>query len=249
MSVFILEDDVIQAEKLKRMIKAICEEQKIGDVPIFATSKGERIIERIAHSSRNNIYFLDIEIKNEEQKGFKVAQDIRRVDERGIIVFITTHSEFAPISYQYMVSALTFIDKHLNQEMLYAHVEKCLLKYKQSNQHFAPVDDFILENAHATIRVPFADIEYVMTAEPHRLELMTANRVIRFYGKLKEVEDRDERLIRCHQSYVVNVEKIVELNMKEKVAVLTNEARVPVSRRLFKKVNTTWQHYLSENGG
>ncbi|WP_338752636.1 LytTR family DNA-binding domain-containing protein [Bacillus sp. FJAT-52991] len=249
MSVFILEDDVIQAENLKRMIRDICEKHDIDDASVFATSKGERIIERIAYSSMNNIYFLDIEIKNEEQKGFKVAQEIREADERGIIVFITTHSEFAPISYQYMVSALTFIEKNLNREMIYANVEKCLLKYKKSNQVFTPVDDFILENPHATIRINFSEIEYFMTAESHRLELITANRVIRFYGKLKDVEESDERLIRCHQSYVVNLEKIVECNMREKVVILKSGASVPISRRLLRKVNTKWRNYISDNGG
>lgn len=84
-----------------------------------------------------------------------MAQEIRKYDTQGIIVFVTTHSEFAPISYQYMVSALTFIDKGLSYEERYKVFEQCLLQYEARNKHIIPSDDFIVENSNATVRVPF----------------------------------------------------------------------------------------------
>lgn len=246
MSIFILEDDIIQAENLKKVIQEICEKHEIRYDFIFSTSKGERIIERISTTSMNAIYFLDIEINKEAQKGFRVAQNIRELDDRGIIVFITTHSEFAPISYQYMVSALTFIDKGLPYDQRYMSLVKCLLKYQKSNTDFAPVDDFILENNHSTVRVPFSEIEYFMTAESHRLQLITHCRVISFYGKLAEVENKDERLIRCHQSYIVNLEEITEIDTKERLLKLKSGATIPVSRRLVRKVHTSWKSIVGK---
>lgn len=55
--------------------------------------------------------FLDIEIKGEEKKGLEIAKEIRKKDPHATIVFVTTHSEFMPITFQYKVAALDFIDK------------------------------------------------------------------------------------------------------------------------------------------
>src|SRR5690625_3771405 len=99
MSIFIIEDDIIQAEKLKKDIVKICDIHHIPYYFIEVTSRNEKIIERISETTQIPIYFLDIEIKSEKKKGLTVAQQIRQIDPHGIIVFITTHSKFAPISY------------------------------------------------------------------------------------------------------------------------------------------------------
>ncbi|OJD78248.1 LytR/AlgR family response regulator transcription factor [Bacillus paramycoides] len=236
MSIFILEDDIIQAQQMKRLVEEICEKYMLAFDFIEVTSKSENIINNISRATYVPIYFLDIEIKREERKGLQVAQEIRKYDTQGIIVFVTTHSEFAPISYQYMVSALTFIDKGLPYEERYKVFEQCLLQYEARNKAAIPNDDFIVENNNATVRVPFQEIEYIMTDEPHRLALVTLDRIVYFYGTLKEIEIIDERLFRCHQSYIVNTKQMSSYDAKQKMMILKSGKRIPVSRRLVSKV-------------
>lgn len=236
MSIFILEDDVIQAQQLKRLIEEVCEKQDILYDFIETTSKSRDIINKIGQTTYIPIYFLDIEIKNEEKKGLQVAQEIRKYDSKGIIVFVTTHSEFAPISYQYMVSALTFIDKGLPYKDRYNMFEQVLLHYHERNQTNLPTDDFVVENDKTTIRLPFDEIEYIATEQPHRLVLIATNRTLSFYGTLKEVELVDERLLRCHQSYLVNVEKISTYDARDRMIVFKSGSKVPVSRRMNRKI-------------
>ncbi len=114
--------------------------------------------------------------------------------------------------------------------------EQCLLQYEARNKHIIPSDDFIVANSNATVRVPFHEVEYVMTDEPHRLALVTLDRIVYFYGALKEIEIIDERLFRCHQSYIVNTKQMSSYDAKQKMIVLKSGKRIPVSRRLVSKV-------------
>lgn len=236
MSIFILEDDVIQAQQLKRLVEEICIKHQLKYDFMEVTSRSADIIEKISHTTYVPIYFLDIEINDEKRKGLQVAKEIRAYDSQGIIVFVTTHYEFAPISYQYMVSAFTFIDKGLPDEERYNMFEKCLLHYQACNVTSLPTDDFVVENNHTTLRVPFAEVEYMMTDQPHRLSLVATERMINFYGTLKEIESLDERLFRCHQSFVVNKRKICAYDATEKMILLKSGNKIPVSRRLVRKV-------------
>jgi len=236
MSIFILEDDVIQAQHLKRLVKKICEKHQLSYDFIEVTSKSTQIIGKIPLTTYIPIYFLDIEIKNEERRGLQVAQEIRKYDPEGIIVFVTTHSEFAPISYQYMVSAFTFIDKALSYAERYQIFEQCLLHYHTRNDSYVPKDDFIVENAKTTVKVPFQEVEYIKTDEPHRLVLATTDRLVQFYGSLKDIETIDRRLLRCHQSFVVNTTHISSYDTAERMILLKSNKRIPVSRRLSRKV-------------
>lgn len=235
MSIFIYEDDVIQAQHMKRLVEEICEKHQLAYDFIEVTSRSERIIEKLPLTTHVPIYFLDIEIKGEERKGLQVAQEIRTYDTHGIIVFVTTHSEFAPISYQYMVSALTFIDKGLPYDERYRMFEQCLLHYKERNKIDSPADDFIVENTNATVRVPTSEVEYITTGEPHRLTLVSKDRIIHFYGTLKDIETSDVRFFRCHHSYVVNKIEVAAYDTTEKMLVLKSGKRIPVSRRMSRK--------------
>lgn len=240
MSIFIYEDDLIQAQQMKSLIEELCAKHHIAYDFIEVTSRAENIIEKIPHTTYVPLYFLDIEIKSEERKGLEVAQMIRQYDQEGIIVFVTTHAEFAPLSYEYMVSAFTFIDKALPYEARYNLFEQCLNHYEERNRNKNPVDDFVIQNEHTTIRVAFSRVHYIKTDGPHRLALVTDNRYINFYGSLKEVLTLDHRLLRCHQSYVVNLSAIKKYDAANRLLTLKSGAVIPVSRRLSRSV----QHAL-----
>lgn len=236
LSIFILEDDVIQAQRMKQLVEELCEVQQISYDFIEVSSKPHEIISKIAHCTNIPIYFLDIEIKSEERKGFDVAQEIRKIDPYGIIVFVTTHSELAPISYQYMVSALTFIDKNAPFQVRKQLIETCLQHYVSKNGMTQQEDNLLVENAYTTVKVPFQTVEYIMTDEPHRLKLITTNQLIQFYGTLKEIEQLDSRLIRCHKSFLVNEAHLQAIDMKTQQLVLKSGKTIPVSRRMLKPI-------------
>lgn len=238
MSIFILEDDLYQAQRMQQMIQDICEKEQIPYNFIETTSRADEIVSKIACCTYTPIYFLDIEIKQETRKGLEVARELRTIDPEGIIVFVTTHSELAPISYQYMVSALTFIEKDLPYDMRRKLIMDCLAHYVKKNKGVMDKDYFVIDNSYTTIKVPFDTVEYIMTDEPHRLQLVTTNQLIQFYGTLKEIEQMDERLVRCHKSVLINKMHVQQLDPKQQLVQLISGKQVPVSRRLMKTMKT-----------
>lgn len=117
----------------------IDEISKESNIPISykTTGKVREFEEYIENDEVNQLYFLDIDIHGIEKKGFEVAQLIRHYNPYAIIVFITSRSEFATLTYKYQVSALDFVDKDINDEMFKKELSKisstrrvCYLKMK-----------------------------------------------------------------------------------------------------------------------
>ena len=57
-----------------------------------------------------------------KRQGLDIAKEIRKKDPNATIVFVTTHSEFMPVTFKYRVAALDFIDKALDDEDFYERV-------------------------------------------------------------------------------------------------------------------------------
>ena len=237
MKVFILEDDAVQRLRMEKMIKQIAHKQKIFCQEIFATSHPDKLLKAIDGTSEHQLYFLDLEIKNYVKKGLEVAQYIRKRDPYGTIVFVTTHTELAPKTFAYKVAAVDFIEKDQSETNFKKRIEECMLianEYKKSKS--VNIDTLSFDNKYTSFKIPFSEIYYFETSDiPHKLRLVTATKMIDFYGNLNEVVACDDRLFRCHNSYVVNLANAYKIDKTEKLLYFNDHICCFISRRLLKE--------------
>ena len=129
MKVLILEDVIQHQVRLERTLDEISKELNIP-ISYKTTGKEREFKEYIENDEVNQLYFLDIDIHGIEKKGFEVAQFIRHHNPYAIIVFITSRSEFATLTYKYQVSALDFVDKDINDELFKKRIKQSILYTK-----------------------------------------------------------------------------------------------------------------------
>ena len=116
MRIFVLEDDFSQQTRIETTIEKLLKEHQIIPSSFEVFGKPDQLLAEVHEKGAHQLFFLDIEIRNEEMKGLEVARKIRDRDPYALIVFVTTHSEFMPLSFRYQVSALDYIDKALSAE-------------------------------------------------------------------------------------------------------------------------------------
>lgn len=247
MGIYILEDQQFQAEVLKKIIGQINTNNHFFSEKIHIFGRGQDILEHIYHVTDGNIYFLDIQIKDDLLRGLEVAKEIRKIDSDGIIVFVTTHSEFAIISYKYMVSAFTFIEKNSKAEEFHQAVEECLIEYNNKKKRIVAGAYFLFKSKSLDIKLPYNDIFYFRTTYDHRIELVAKNQIREFFGELKQLEQSEKRLTRIHQSYLVNLSNVMTLDKRNKELVFANEDRLPISRKYYKSVLSVFTSQNAES--
>lgn len=239
MKIFVLEDDLKQQAYMESTIQGILEKNGWECQFLEIYGKPDMLIDAVRERGSHQIFFLDIEIKQETQKGLEVAGKIRKLDPYALIVFVTTHSEFMPLTFRYQVSAFDFIDKGLPEEDFIKQIEQDLAYLYERKDSFQAEETFLFENSKSDFQVPFNEIYYFETSEvPHRLVLYTKKERIEFYGQLSEITKQDKRLYRCHRSYVVNPANISQLDKIENIAYFPNGASCYVSRLKMKGLRT-----------
>ncbi|MDR0922563.1 MAG: LytTR family DNA-binding domain-containing protein [Lactobacillales bacterium] len=237
MNIFILEDDFLHQARLEKTIQKIMKKNQWNYRFIEIFEKPQQLLEAIKEKGNHQIYFLDIEIKNKEKKGLEVAEEIRRIDPTGMIVFVTTHSEFAPITYAYKVMALDFIDKAQTEEAFEKSIEECL--HYTMNLSSQPLADtsFVYNSPQAQLQIPYNEILYFETAETiHKVCLTTKNERMEFYANLSEIDKKNECFFRCHRSFVVNPENVVRVSKKNNLVYFENGDSCLVSRKKLKEL-------------
>ncbi|WP_159592370.1 response regulator transcription factor [Streptococcus halichoeri] len=231
MNIFILEDDFLHQTRIENIVRQILADQQIEVKHFDVYGKPNQLLEDISERGGHQLFLLDIEIKDDEKRGLDLAIEIRQKDPHAEIVFVTTHSEFMPVSFQYHVSALDFIDKELPEEQFTERIEQ-LIKYVQHQQGKTLAEDsFVFKNAKTQVQILFADLLYIETScIAHKLVLYSTRERIEFYGELSEIIKQEPRLFQSHRSYVVNPYNISSINRDERLVYLKNGSSCLVSR-------------------
>ena len=113
----------IQQSRLETAIEKVAQAGGIKYKRLEIFGKPRQLLDAISETGSHQFFFLDIEIKDEEKKGMEIAKEIRARDPQATIVFVTTHSEFMPLTFRYRVAAMDFIDPHSYfYEPIYDHI-------------------------------------------------------------------------------------------------------------------------------
>lgn len=248
MSIYILEDNLFQRDYLIKIVHSICENIGLVSVEICETTHPETLIQLCkSATSDKNLYFIDLKIDGDETAGLKAAKKIRKIEPWAIIVFVTSYADLALLSYEYMISAFAYVLKYDNENDYFNKIESCVLAYNDSLNASVPEKYFIYENKFTTVRFPFKDLLYVTSVSPHKLVLRTINKEIYSYGTLKNIQNLDNRIVRCHQSYLINIENVKMIDKSNHQLILENDVVIPISRKTYATVFESWKKYHDSN--
>lgn len=243
MKVLVLEDTLQHQVRIETVLYEIAEELDTT-IDVTTTGKIREFEEYVSSDQINQLYFLDIDIKGEEKKGLDMAQLIRAHNPYAIIVFVTSHSEFATLTFSYKVAALDFIGKELDNVAFKKRVKECIQYARQILiENDTVVDYFEYDYKGSRFSIPFHDIYYIeTTGTPYKLRVVGKNFAKEFRGLLTDILEKDKKTKRFfspHKSYLANITHIQGYDNKKKELLFYEDRRIPLSRlkiRELKKI-------------
>lgn len=236
LNIYLCEDNDVQRQKISALIKNIILFEDYDLHFEYETHDPHQLLEKISTQTGPGLYFLDIDL-NSDMNGLALAQEIRKKDSRGFIVFITTHSEMSYMTFSYKVEALDFIIKD-NTKELQNRIHQCIIdaynRYSSPNNHEQRI--FKAVTAEKEYCIAFDEIIYFETSENiHKVILHTKNGILEFPGQLKNIETQlDKRFFRCHRSFLINKDYLKEVDLKNNLATMTNNETCFVSVKAMK---------------
>lgn len=190
------------------------------------------ILNEVKKKKEPAIYFLNICFEA-DINGIKLGAQIREYDKLGVIVYITPHLEMVYLSYLYKVEALDYIIKD-DFEKISERLEECLERAnKKLNIDNEDLKKFKIKYTDKIVGISKNEIIYFETSEkPHKIILHSQNDELEFTGKLKDIENSmGDEFFRCHKSYLINMAKVKEINIKDKTVLLSNGQICLVSKK------------------
>ncbi|RHW45992.1 DNA-binding response regulator [Bombilactobacillus bombi] len=243
MDILICEDNIEQLYEIKRIIQNL---QKISNLKLnlrIASTRAEDLVQ-VIHTrgyQPGALFILDIGLDKSVINGFEIAQLIRKLDIWSAIVFVTTHSEMAYLTFTYKVAALDYILKDNLKNFQQKIIECVNLAYQR--QKIACKEQTIAKKyltfkvGSKLIRIFEDDFIYAETSpNKHRIIIHALNQQMEIYGSLDEVMTMSNKILRCHNSYVINSDQLQLLDLNSMLLFLNHNCSCPVSRKYLSSI-------------
>lgn len=235
MNIFICEDNQEQRLKLEKIIQDILLQDNIQGNINISTSSSEDILTYIKEHNSTGVYFLDIDI-GENINGIELAKKINKVDRNANIIMITSHAEMSPLTFKYHIGAIDYIVKGREEE-IYKRVRDCLKFIDDKNKQYTLSNCITIENNQSVEKTKYDDIIFFETTKKRTIAVHTYESYVEFKGTLNEIEKKlDKRFIRCHKSFIVNKDKVVKVDKRQRILFMEDGSKCFVSMLLMNKV-------------
>lgn len=235
MKVVICEDDSLHRHLIYKELKNYAMFHNPSVEIVLETASPEEVL---AYAAEHHVdcYFLDIDLSH-ELTGMDVAYEIRKDNPLASIIFVTTDAEKWHLVFKYQLEALDYIVKDTQEKMavqLRKVIHTAFEKYQKLGRN-EQANVYQLKVDRRIVNIPYEDIYFFSTSpQVHKIELYAKNHYYEFYGSMQELEKIDERFYRCHTSYVINLQHIVALNVKERTVTMADESICKVSFRAMR---------------
>lgn len=231
LEVLICDDNRSYRNKIKQIIENTILRESLDLHISMCTQNPMELLNYVREHAATGIYFLDVDLKS-SMNGIKLGEKIRYLDPHGFIIFTTIHMEMSYLVFKYKVEAMDYVAK--DEDDFKMRVTSCLMKAYNTYTKENLSEGYIKVNEDSRIiNIKLSDILFIETSStPHKIRVHEENRQIEFYGNLKDMEQKlTPNFYRCHKSYIVNKDKIGEINLKNNKIIMINREECLVSFR------------------
>ena len=234
----IVEDEVNSRELLLRKIQ-LCNIQNITCIGLAANANEALLLARL---SQPDFIFLDINLPG--QSGFDLIKKLSQENIVCEIIFTSAHTEPEILLNALKNSPVTYLVKPIDLDELEESIRRVCRKFGTKSTENDNPGKICLKGSQGPVYISLEDLVFIRATAHHVYIVTDNNNKILIHQSISDIEKIVQKqfpkhFIRPDRSTIINLNKIVSLQLKKKECVLKKgdeELNVKISSAGLKKV-------------
>ena len=200
----VCDDNMHILDKISKILESIFIEHNFEANIIFKERNADEVLQFIKNNyNKIDVLILDINLKS-EVSGLDIAKNLRNYNKNAYIIFTTGHLEYIMMAYKYK----TF--DYLPKPITFEKIEETVIRLfnditNNSNKYLKLVSKNMLINE---------DDIYYIKKDGMRAIFISPYQTYEIYNSFSKIQNSlPPNFIRCHKSYIVNINKISDIRI------------------------------------
>lgn len=236
--VVIIDDNAEFLKEVYEIVKSYFEQCRIP-VMIKTYNSSQLLLYDLNEKMIYDIYFLDIEMPG--INGLQLASDIRKEDEKAIIIFITSYLKYSIVGYE--LGIFRYIPKTNLKEKLVAALQSASAELGKMTEQF-----YIVSTPTKYEKIKYSDILYIYKDRKYAI-INCKESIYKVRKSLKEVYDDlaglgKRQFIFIERGYIVNIMQINKIQNGE-VLLMSGET-LHIGRSYYSEIKKNIAEFWSD---
>lgn len=230
MRIAICEDELADEQFLRQTLELLLDEQNLT-YAIVSFASGTQMLAAL-ETECFDLSFIDIYL--DEVDGVTLARKIRQTSREAAIIFTTSSKEYMAEGYE--LGVLHYLVKPFTGSAVKEGLDRAMQKITEEDRCL----EVVVQRRKELIF--YRDIKYI-ESQSRCCVLHTVSGEKAVYTTLDKLEAQldDPRFLRCHRSFLVNMNNVMELAAQD--FVLFSGEKVPIKRNESKLIRDTYAIY------
>lgn len=218
LKIALCDDDLDTTKTVAKLLESEIIKQNFNAEIILLTDNQDEVLKAIKNKEID-ILFLDIDFKNGGKNGIEFADLLRKINKEFFLIFLTAHQRYMHISFYTKV--FDYLVKPLSKDIITEIVSRLKEEFS-SNQNL-----FLKLNKWVSVRT--CDIFYI---EKQGNKSMIMTELGEYYSQKTLdalLNELPKNFRKSHRSYIVNEDKITNIDHKEKYAYFSKNIKCPIN--------------------
>lgn len=233
MRIAICDDEEVFLEHLYKDLLLLSNELKI-ECSILKYKSGSELLEYFQVNRNFDVIFMDILLGKEN--GYNIAKNIRSIDSKVKIVFLTSITKYALKGYE--INAARYLVKPITIFQLKSILPKMIIEIEADNGYY------IEQNDDGIYKIYFSDIKYIETYGRNTLVHIKDYDVLSYKSMKMYMSNLNNQFIRCHAAIIVNLKYVAQMGKTD--LILTTGESIPLSKNRKREFKEAFLNYYGD---
>jgi len=218
LKIALCDDELDNIKTVAKILESEIIKQNFSAEITLITDNQDEILKAI-ENREIDILFLDVDFKNGGKNGLEFANILRKINKEFFLIFLTAHQRYMHVSFYTKV--FDYIVKPISKDI----VEEIISRLKEEFERNRNV--FLKLNKWISLRT--SDILYIEKQYNKSL-------VMTDFGEYTTTKTLDcllnelpNNFCKSHRSYIVNEDRITNIDRKEKYAYFSKDLKCPIN--------------------
>lgn len=228
----ICDDNLNILDKLSKMLENIFTKNDLDAKVSFASNNVDEILDYV-YFNKTDVLILDINLKS-NKTGLEIAEAVRKKNKNIYIIFTTAHLEYALVAYKF--KTFDYLAKPITLDRLEETIKRLF------DDIFGTPKKYIKIDNKNTI-VDESEIEFIKR-DGMKVIFHTESRDYEIYSSFNKLQDTlPDNFIRCHKSYIANIDRISNIEPVENKIIFDNNFCCDIGPKYKKNLMEVMNNY------
>lgn len=218
LKIALCDDELDSIKTIAKILESEIIKQDLNAEIVLVTDNQNDILKAITNREID-VLFLDVDFKNGGKNGLEFAKILREINKEFFLIFLTAHQRYMHISFYAKV--FDYLVKPISKDIISEIISRLKDEFDNNKNVFLKLNKWI------SLRT--SDILYIEKLGNKSI-IKTQNDEFSSTKTLDSLLDElPNNFVKSHRSYIVNENKIVNIDRKEKYAYFAENIKCPIN--------------------